>query len=70
MTELEQYIKSYFGVVNDDDMKTIVSFFKSTKTMFRISPDYNFVFRNRLPAAVLKYFSRFIASASVENSSK
>ena len=30
MTELEQYIKSYFGVVNDDDMKTIVSFFKLT----------------------------------------
>ena len=30
MTELEKYIKSYFGVVNDDDMKTIVSFFKLT----------------------------------------
>lgn len=30
MTELEQYIKSYFGVMNNDDLKTIVSFFKST----------------------------------------
>lgn len=30
MTELEQYIKSYFGVVNNDDLKTIVSFFKLT----------------------------------------
>lgn len=28
MTELEQYIKSYFGVVAIDDLKTIVSFFK------------------------------------------
>ena len=28
MTELEQYIKSYFGVVNDNDLKTIVSLFK------------------------------------------
>ena len=28
MTELEEYIKSYFGVVNSDDIKTIVSFFK------------------------------------------
>jgi CRP-like cAMP-binding protein len=28
MTELEQYIKSYFGVVNEQDLKTIVSFFK------------------------------------------
>ena len=28
MTELEQYIKSYFGVVNADDLKTIVSLFK------------------------------------------
>lgn len=27
MTELEQYIKSYFGVVNTDDLKTIVSLF-------------------------------------------
>jgi len=27
MTELEQYIKSYFGVVNADDLKTIVSLF-------------------------------------------
>jgi CRP-like cAMP-binding protein len=30
MTELEQYIKSYFGVVNSDDLKTIVSLFKLT----------------------------------------
>ncbi|QDP85886.1 Crp/Fnr family transcriptional regulator [Chryseobacterium sp. SNU WT5] len=30
MTELEQYIKSYFGVVNTDDLKTIVSLFKLT----------------------------------------
>lgn len=28
MTELEQYIKTYFGVVNADDLKTIVSLFK------------------------------------------
>jgi CRP/FNR family transcriptional regulator, anaerobic regulatory protein len=28
MTELEQYIKSYFGVVDADDLKTIVSMFK------------------------------------------
>ena len=28
MTELEQYIKSYFGVVALDDLKSIVSFFK------------------------------------------
>jgi CRP-like cAMP-binding protein len=32
MTELEQYIKSYFGVVETEDMNTIVSFFK-TKTI-------------------------------------
>lgn len=30
MTELEQYIKSYFGVVNTDDLKTIVSLFNLT----------------------------------------
>lgn len=30
MTELEQYIKSYFGVVNADDLKTIVSLFTLT----------------------------------------
>src|SRR5687768_14999362 len=30
MTELEQYIKSHFGVVNAEDMKTIVSLFKWT----------------------------------------
>jgi CRP-like cAMP-binding protein len=30
MTELEQYIKSYFGVMNNDDLKTIISFFKLT----------------------------------------
>lgn len=30
MTELEQYIQSYFGVVNAEDLKTIVSFFKLT----------------------------------------
>lgn len=30
MTELEQYIKSYFGVVENEDMKTIVSLFKLT----------------------------------------
>lgn len=30
MTELEQYIKSYFGVVDTEDLKTIVSLFKST----------------------------------------
>ena len=28
MTELEQYIKCYFGVVNPDDIKTIVSLFE------------------------------------------
>jgi CRP/FNR family transcriptional regulator, anaerobic regulatory protein len=28
MAELQQYIQSYFGVVNEDDLKTIVSFFK------------------------------------------
>lgn len=28
MTELEQYIKSYFGLVNADDLKSIVSLFK------------------------------------------
>jgi len=31
MTELEQYINSYFGVVNSNDLKTIVSLFKLTK---------------------------------------
>jgi CRP-like cAMP-binding protein len=30
MTALEHYIKSYFGVVNADDLKTIVSLFKCT----------------------------------------
>lgn len=30
MTELEQYIKSYFGVVESQDLNTIVSFFKVT----------------------------------------
>jgi len=30
MTELEQYIKSYFGVVTVDDLKIIVSLFKLT----------------------------------------
>ncbi len=30
MTELELYIKSYFGVVKADDLKTIVSLFKLT----------------------------------------
>ncbi len=30
MTELEQYIKSYFGVVATDDLNTIVSLFKLT----------------------------------------
>jgi CRP-like cAMP-binding protein len=30
MTELEQYIKTYFGVVAVDDLKTIVSLFKLT----------------------------------------
>ncbi|MFZ4800304.1 MAG: Crp/Fnr family transcriptional regulator [Bacteroidia bacterium] len=30
MTELEQYIKSYFGVVAIDDLKTIVSLFECT----------------------------------------
>ncbi len=30
MTELEQYIKSYFGVVNSVDLSTIISLFKST----------------------------------------
>lgn len=30
MTELEQYIQSYFGVVAKDDLNTIVSFFKLT----------------------------------------
>jgi CRP/FNR family transcriptional regulator, anaerobic regulatory protein len=30
MTELEQYIKSYFGVVGNVDLKTIVSLFKLT----------------------------------------
>ena len=30
MTELEQYIKSYFGVVANDDLKTIGSLFKLT----------------------------------------
>lgn len=30
MTELEHYIKSYFGVVEPDDLNTIVSFFKTT----------------------------------------
>ncbi|OKS88130.1 Crp/Fnr family transcriptional regulator [Mucilaginibacter polytrichastri] len=30
MTELEQYIKSYFGVVESNDLDTIVSFFKVT----------------------------------------
>lgn len=30
MIELEQYIKSYFGVVANDDLKTIVSLFKLT----------------------------------------
>ncbi len=28
MTELEQYIQSYFGVVNTDDLKTIVALFQ------------------------------------------
>jgi CRP-like cAMP-binding protein len=31
MTELEQYINSYFGVVNANDLETIVSLFKLTK---------------------------------------
>lgn len=30
MTELEQYIKSYFGVVDQEELKIIVSFFKPT----------------------------------------
>ncbi|MBY0482797.1 MAG: Crp/Fnr family transcriptional regulator [Chitinophagaceae bacterium] len=30
MTELEQYIKSYFGVVDNDDLQNIVSLFKLT----------------------------------------
>ncbi len=30
MTELEQYIKSYFGIVQEDDLKKIVSFFNLT----------------------------------------
>ena len=30
MTELEQYIQSYFGVVDTEDLKTIVSLFTST----------------------------------------
>lgn len=30
MTELEQYLKSYFGVVNTDDLNTIVSLFQLT----------------------------------------
>lgn len=30
MTELEEYIKEYFGVVSNDDLKTIVSLFKLT----------------------------------------
>jgi CRP/FNR family transcriptional regulator, anaerobic regulatory protein len=30
MTELEKYIKSYFGVADTNDLKTIVSFFKLT----------------------------------------
>lgn len=30
MTELEQYIKSYFAIVNNDDLETIVSLFKWT----------------------------------------
>ena len=30
MTELEQHIKSYFGVAETNDLNTIVSFFKST----------------------------------------
>lgn len=30
MTELDQYIKSYFGVVENNDLDTIVSFFKTT----------------------------------------
>ncbi|NWJ51915.1 MAG: Crp/Fnr family transcriptional regulator [Bacteroidetes bacterium] len=30
MVELEQYIKSYFGVVQSDELKTIVSFFRLT----------------------------------------
>jgi CRP/FNR family transcriptional regulator, anaerobic regulatory protein len=30
MTELEQYIKSYFGAVDADDLKTIVSLFTMT----------------------------------------
>ncbi len=37
MTELEHYITSYFGVVNNDDLQTIVSLFKVekvTKGMF------------------------------------
>ena len=31
MTEFEQYIKSYFGVEAQDDLKTIVSLFKLAK---------------------------------------
>ena len=30
MTEIEQYIKSYFGVVAIDDLKTMVSLFSLT----------------------------------------
>jgi hypothetical protein len=30
MTELEQYIKSYFGVVDADELKTIVELFALT----------------------------------------
>ncbi len=30
MSELEHYIKSYFGIANQNDLKTIVSLFKST----------------------------------------
>lgn len=31
MSELEQYIKSYFGIVNSNDLETIVSLFKLKK---------------------------------------
>jgi len=30
MTELEQYVKSYFGIATNDDLKTIASLFKTT----------------------------------------
>ena len=40
MSELAQYIKSYFGVVQEKELETIVSLFKKTTLKKDVSIDY------------------------------